>query len=344
MLGGAVREANRDHQPEERCRTTRVRLSLAGRSIFFLTHADQRSNNRNLFASYLNLNSLATVMKRKEMIPVDRRRSYLTELLGATIVEASKALFLFLIAGTGSAFLLRLLSRGLSLPNEDRWFLSILVGFGTGLGMVLLYQRFSKFYPHLPRIDTDFVVSSVELTYVYESNKYIRFRKKKVLKALKPGISVYNDRYHWTGNGKVRVTTDVPGHEFRILDKRNIWQFYEIDLGRAINKGETVETEILWNIDDSGDTSIPMVGYTVEEPTERIVFNLRFPPELGITELHHGVHLGIGSTRPFRSGTVRVNRDGSATWEVSRPELLHHYEVRWRFPHREHNHAAEDES
>jgi hypothetical protein len=98
-----------------------------------------------------------------------------------------------------------------------------------------------------------------------------------------------------------------------------------------LSKGETVETEVMCTIDDSAKIAVPFFSATIEEPTEHLKMNLTLPPELGIGEVIREVSTGIGALRTIRAESVAVNQRGEASFDVRRPALFHHYEMRWLY-------------
>lgn len=208
---------------------------------------------------------------------------------------------------------------------------------GGCLGLAILY-RFSRFTPRFGRLDFEFEILEHQISYVYRRDKTIEYRRRKKLRALKNGLRVYRDKYHWTGDHPPRkIFSSVAGQTIQLTGRRTVWSTYEINLHRSLQKNAEVETEVVWQLDDTSDTSVPFVSVTVEEPTKSLTFDLSFSTELGVSSVTCEVSTGIGARNTLTSNVLDVGKTGSVSWKPQKPHpmLLHHYEIEWVFPWRE---------
>jgi hypothetical protein len=194
-----------------------------------------------------------------------------------------------------------------------------------------LYRRATRFRPRFPRLAFDFLLLRKELYYKRDTAGHIEYRKHIQLKALKGGLDTYRDKYHWTGSGTVTLTSGIKGQAVYETVRKNVWQCYEIRFQRTLAKGDTIDTEVVCNIDDSDCKAVPFFSATVEEPTEYLKLDLTLPANLGITEVTREVSTGIGASKPITSELVALNTHGEVSFSVSRPSLLYHYEIKWLY-------------
>jgi len=262
-----------------------------------------------------------------------RKLNYLLikTLIGISIGEGIKFLAAFLF--TTSTLLLGSNILTTVFPHLLRFKISIsLVFLSGGLWMFLvLYYKLHRYRPKFPAINFDYRLLEKELTYEYQDKTHMVYKKRNMLKALKNNLDGYHDKYRWTGKGTVETKSAIKEHLFRESQQKCIWQFYEINFQKFLKKGETIETELLWDLEDIEGRAVPFFSATIEEPTDCLKFNLSLNPELGVKEAICEVSFSIGAKKPLQTKTVLLDRNGYAEWIINNPKLLHHYEMRWIF-------------
>lgn len=211
----------------------------------------------------------------------------------------------------------------------NKWWFIVIFGFGGAWLFILLYQKFSRFRPTFPRLDFDFQILEKEVSYEYVDKTHMIYRKKNFLRALKNNLDTYHDKYHWTGSGKVKIKSEIKEQQFIETIRKNVWQFYEIRFQKTLKKGEEIETEVIWELEDVAGKAVPFFSATIEEPTDALILNLCLSPGLGVKEAVCEISSGIGAKKPFSSEILKLNRDGWVTWKIRKPKLLHHYEMKW---------------
>lgn len=113
--------------------------------------------------------------------------------------------------------------------------------------------------------------------------------------------------------------------------RKNVWQCYEIRLERTLTKGDEIDTEVIFHMEDRDRKAVPFFSGTIEEPTDYLKLDLRLPPDLGITKVIIEVSTGIGASKPTRSEVLNLNNHGEVSFEVKRPILFYHYEMKWLY-------------
>ena len=261
----------------------------------------------------------------------DKFKDLIREVLGVTIWEIIKFALGFICTVTSFVFASQMLISVVDILVQFKWYLAIIFATGGAWIFLILYQRISRFHPTFPRIDFDFQILEKEIYYEYRNKTHMMYRKRVSVKALKNGLDTYHDKYQWTGNGNVKISSAIKEQQFRKTIKKNVWQFYEIRFQKTLAKKESIETEIVWDLEDVNREAVPFFSATIEEPTDFLKLNLSLTPKLGVKEVTCEISSGIGAKKPFNSKTIPLDRNGRATWEIKKPKLLYHYEIKWIF-------------
>lgn len=212
-----------------------------------------------------------------------------------------------------------------------KWHLSVVFGALGAFAFLLIRERYNRLRPRFPAIDLDFQILEKAISYEYVERHKMVYRKKIKLKALRNGLDTYRDKYRWTGTGLLSMKSIVQEHDVVETVRKNVWRVYEIRFQRSLRKGDTIETEIEWTLQDDSCSAVPFFSATIEEPTDCLLFNLKIIPAFGVREVTCEVSSHIGSGRPFKSWTIPVDKHGEAAWRINGPELLYYYEMRWTF-------------
>lgn len=203
--------------------------------------------------------------------------------------------------------------------------------------LIALYVAIRQFrvrirnLPSFERLECDFHVLSKELSISFHAPENIRYSKKITLKALRNGLDRFCDKYNWTGRGKVEIRSAHEEHTLQIGERASVWTLYELKFGRTLNKGETIDIEVIWNIEDKDKTATPFLSTTIHEPTDHLMFKLHFADCFGVKQIICEESPDMGAVRPYSSEIKLVN-SGQVEWQPPHPKLLHYYQVRWT-PH-----------
>jgi hypothetical protein len=239
------------------------------------------------------------------------------------------------IAGAfGGALLGTILASSIAVVRPYRLYVIAFAFAAFGAAAMSLYLRYSKFRPNFERLEFDFEIVEHEIVYRYMSGDAIEYRKRKKLRALRNGLRQYHDKYHWTGSPEQKdPISGVAGHIVRLTRRDTVWQLYEVDLELPLRKGQTVQTEVIWFLNDKEHVSMPFISATIEEPTDGLKFELNFAPETGVQTIACSIQAAIGGKNVLAAETQEVSSTGHVAWKPDgRPKLLHHYQVSWVFP------------
>ena len=259
-------------------------------------------------------------------------------------IEFSAALVVHLVAYLAAGLVATLaglaastISWGGLLSPRMRIVIAFGIGLLAGLLVLLLIRRLSTHTPSFTKLDCDFEILEFDVTYTYRVDKTIEYRRRKKLRALKNHLRTYRDRYSWTGSQPPDEFFSGVAHQtVRETGRQTVWRLYEIDLHRTLSKGDTIETEVVWYLNDKDDACVPFVSADIEEPTRQLSFTLFFAPELGVTAATCEVRATLGGPHSLQSEVMTIPPTGSFSWRPKgRPKLLHHYSVEWVFPRRQ---------
>lgn len=261
---------------------------------------------------------------------LSKLREFGEKLLCYTIWEIFKYVLGLLFTTSAIALVVAKLTKSVSFANNRAGIVCLAI-LGSLWLYVVLYRHISRHLPMFPRIDSDFRVIRKELSYKYLDRTHMVYSKKVKLKALRNGLDEYHDRYAWSGSGKVELRSMVSSQRLVTGDKKNVWQLYVLKFPWTLKKGETIETEVNWDLEDTRNAAVPFASATVEEPTDCLVLSVSLPAALGVAEVTCEVSSGIGAKKPFSSELRKLDRHGEMIWEIRKPKLLYHYEIKWMF-------------
>jgi len=256
------------------------------------------------------------------------------EFLAVALLESLKAIF-GIAAATVTLYLLTL--------SKTKWALMInshhvsMGAVGGAVATLLISNAYHRirYYPSLPKQSHNFSQVERELTFVYLSATKFTYKKRIVLKALHNGLDSYTDKYKWTGSvAPIKIASAIPEHTLRMTERKSVWQYYDICFEKTLAKKETIETELVFDLEDPNDDYTPFISATILEPTNKLTFRLTIPPSMGITVSTCETSRSMGARVPYESETKHFDRNGNIVWEIDKPKMHHHYELRWRKPGR----------
>jgi hypothetical protein len=185
--------------------------------------------------------------------------------------------------------------------------------------------------PRYPRLDFEFHLVSKELTYTRQPDGRVQYRRRWRARALKNGLDTFTDKYHWTGTTPTAPTPAIKGQQVYVTIRKNVWQYYEVRLPHTLNKGDLIDIEVAWRLDDADRAAVPFISTTIEDPTDLLTITATFHPQDLIGAVTAETSSGIGAKRPFMSRLLPVDSEGRAAFTVAQAQLFHHYELRWTY-------------
>jgi hypothetical protein len=258
-------------------------------------------------------------------------KSWRSRLEEYTVEGVIRAVVELILIGAASYLFSKILSSVIEVAAPYKYGIAVIVFCIVTLLILYIRKRSGRLQPYYPKLDFDFQITESELTYDHKDKNRMIYTKRKKIKALKNGLDRYLDRYHWTGVGQVNVKSAVADQELALTERRSIWQFYEIKLPRPLNAGDEIQTEVVWELEDTEGKAVPFMSATIEEPTDKLKMNLMLPPELGVKKATQIVSMCIGAKKPMQTADIEFNRHGELEFQENRPKLLYNYELRWHW-------------
>lgn len=220
----------------------------------------------------------------------------------------------------------------ITLPPDNykaQWAVGLLLFSVISLSGLFAVYRFDRYRPWFPRLMPEFKIMSRSICYHYHSETKMTYKRRYRLQALRRGADHYVDKYRWTGEGSTTPTSRINGQILRNKRRKNVWQFFDVVFPRPLGRREEIEVELVWELEDPARKAVPFFSVTVEEPTDLLSLELQLPSEFGVTSVvcEHAPYMGAKEV--FKSMDKELDRDGKVVWTISRPKLLHYYEIRW---------------
>lgn len=200
----------------------------------------------------------------------------------------------------------------------------------AGIG-IYTWRRIDRFRPHFTRLNPDYTVVSKEVSYEYESRTKLKYVKIVTIRAERDGIQTFHDKYNWTGSGNIDIDSLVQEHTIRPLGQRNIWQAYEVDFGKTLNKGDTERIAVRWRLEDPEMRAVTFMSQSIDVPTRRLQFRIKVPDEFNVRHGRSVIRQTIDTMNVVKSSDIDVI-NGEAAWLIEKPKLLHCYELSWVDP------------
>jgi len=193
-----------------------------------------------------------------------------------------------------------------------------------------IYRRLNSHQPKFQSIVADFEVLEFKNIYDHTTRTRMVYTKRKKIKALRNGLSRYEDRYNWTGRGSEGIRC-LDAHQTLVkTERRSTWQFYEVKFNKVLKKGDVIDVDVEWVLDDTENRAVPFMSATIEEPTKMLSLTVKFPQESNVTKVIEEVAPFIGSKAPFENVEKPVVGK-EHEFKPAEVKLLHHYELRWQW-------------
>jgi hypothetical protein len=202
---------------------------------------------------------------------------------------------------------------------------------GLVFGSVKVYKAFQSpntLKPDFPVIDANFEILDLKILYDHKEIDRMVYTKRKKVRALKDNLDRYVDRYNWTGKGTVAPQSLRRSEKYVETDRKSTWQYYELRFERALKKGEELDVDVVWNLEDLEKVAVPFISATIEEPTNSLSLKVKFPDGSNVDHVIKEISPFIGAKMPFSSVREDIT-EMEYEWIVRKPKLLFHYELRW---------------
>ncbi len=172
-----------------------------------------------------------------------------------------------------------------------------------------------------------------EVVYRCEGGGRMSQVKKFRVRALEDNLAYFEDRYKWSGTGRVVLSLRTPGKLVEVPPQEARlpgWDVYRVFFPQPLRRGEEARIEVVWDLTDDRGTALPFLSTTVDMPTDRLEMKVLLDRPLSHTM---GTVLLAGSASadvPLTVGRLTVDADGkSITWSPANPQIGYRYLITW---------------
>ena len=250
--------------------------------------------------------------------------------LAFNIIQFFAALIAIITTAAGATFVAWLFhSQGLMTP---------LIAFLLGVFVTFFLVIFFLLRASPPRwVLAGYKQVRIDTLYVLHEDdpKHHTLTVEVEIEAIQSGVSIYEDTYHWTGQGEENEPKVVsPGHTLmgRTI-KRDGWKYTYIHLGHELNKGARASIKTIQELYDSANIFEPFLGRVVSTPIDYMVLHVILP------KTHFPAHIffrewsTVGpASRIIREIPGKINtHSGEIRWEIQSPVFGHRYSIDWKY-------------
>jgi len=207
--------------------------------------------------------------------------------------------------------------------------LFVFVGLILSTAAAVAYRRFFTRRPHYPAVPQDFRVLKSTIRYEFRTPYRMVYARKWRLRALKDGHDRLTDKYSWTGFGEIRMSAPLDGQRVSTLDRQGVWNRYDVHFGRTLSKREEIEVEVVWELEDTLETSVDFFSKTIERPTDELEMVFRTYPGSPVQAVSLQQCRTLELDVPHWSDQRTIDEDRFVRWLVKRPKFGQLYRVSW---------------
>jgi hypothetical protein len=178
------------------------------------------------------------------------------------------------------------------------------------------------------RIDTLYVILG-------DDPKHHTLTVETEIEAIQSGVSIYEDTYHWTGQGEEHEPKVVsPGHT--LMGKpinQHGWKYIYIHLGHELNIGARTTIKTIQDFYDTVNNFEPFLGRVVSTPIDYMVLHVILPQALSTEHIVFREWSTVGPAgRIIREISGQINiHTGEIRWEIPSPVFGHRYSIDWKY-------------
>lgn len=160
---------------------------------------------------------------------------------------------------------------------------------------------------------------------------------KTTLKALEPGIELFEHRYTWTGKGNQEEPhVKSQGHQiigFVRHAQQATWRHFYVYLGHELNKHEEATIEVVQAFRDTGREFLPFLSKVIVEPTDSLVLQVILPEGMQAINVYftewESTLPGCKMVKQEQITFTRPTREIS--WKPQKLVHGHNYVISWNY-------------
>ncbi|MDX6698001.1 MAG: hypothetical protein QOE65_1398 [Solirubrobacteraceae bacterium] len=214
---------------------------------------------------------------------------------------------------------------------------------GPALALVAIRSALSAVRRHRRRRrQHSYSILSKDLVYQYAPGAASMVQTKRFrIRANHDGVQQFEDRYRWSGSGHAEIRLLTPGQDRggRLDGPRtagqhrdvqeDMWCRYEVEWTPSLKKGDELDIEVRWDLDNSVGDARDFYSTTVDVPTKALSMEVRLPPDLAADWILKLTYEYFTATEPVEEELERPGNATTLTWRIGKPRLGHRYVIRW---------------
>lgn len=258
------------------------------------------------------------------------RKLKVVSLLAFNIIQFFQALVAVITTTVGLAFLAWLF-------RFQGWLIP-LISFLVAIFLEFLLVIFLLLKSSPPRwILGGYKFVKIEVYYVIDENDHQHHTQtiEFEIEAIKPGVSIFEDTYHWTGHGQEGEPKVVsPGHTtMGNIIRQNGWKYCYIHLGQELKVGRRTTVKTVQSLYDSEKSFEPFLARVVSTPTDVLILHAILPKALFPANIFFRQWNTVGPASRVieeKAGKIDIH-SGEIRWEIPSPVFGHRYSIDWNY-------------
>lgn len=160
------------------------------------------------------------------------------------------------------------------------------------------------------------------------------------LKATRPGVNLFENKYSWTGQGEEKLPIVLSkGHILMGSYGHRRWKYYYVYLGYELNRGEEVDVILKQELIDQVGTFEPYLAKTINESIESLKLRVLLPEKCSLTKADNcelkGTEHSSKIVKKVASNRHTIGHEGKVyhelSYEIPKPRRNRRYEIRWEW-------------
>jgi len=171
---------------------------------------------------------------------------------------------------------------------------------------------------------------TLDSTYVIQNGHSCQYLRKVRLKCLADGVSSYQHKFRWTGDGDVYPLSVQGRHRLELSkEKYGSRTCCTVILERPLRMREEVELEYTLRLTSNGHPPKPFLSHTVYFPINKLVQSVQFNNDIPL-KYKRQIFASATADIPVYEDNVDVFAGShTLTYEVKEPRMFYRYSICW---------------
>lgn len=253
-----------------------------------------------------------------------------SRLLSAVVDSFFSAALTAVLSGTAVGFLVSGIAAARAWNGIASVYLAVALGSIVSIALFALLMALRQSRVVVPAAAADYKFTRMKLAINYTDPTKVSYRRRYCVEALRNGLDRIGDSYAWTGDKILQVGCTAGDCEYRDGGRSGLFTLFELIFPTSLRKGESIEIEVTWVLDNTSNSAIPFISRTVTHPTDLLAFEVQIPVVSNQGDAYLRTSPHIQTQMSSESVSYKFD-EGYVAFGVQRPRLFSHYELRWRW-------------